>query len=112
MYVGEYSFLTKKLETMKYVMATNGQFVKVPYVSYIDKYAEHDGVKIASITTVVLNKTNKFNYKVIDFDLDQPIPDSEFDLPVPWYIQTPDVPLSELKKDSKSPEAPKAPKGK
>lgn len=95
-YVGKNNFLTKRLETKMYV---KGQ--SFDYTSIIDRYSMYKGVMIASESTVILNKNIKQVFHVIDYQLNVKIPDSEFELPTPWYLKNTEKRLKQEEKELK-----------
>lgn len=80
-YIGKDNFLTKRLETTRFTK--DGSY---KYISETDKYAMYDGVWVSSESRIIIGDT-VFTYKVIDYKLNIDIPDSEFELPTPWYLQ-------------------------
>lgn len=93
MFVGKNNFLTKRLETKMYI---KGQ--AFDYTSIIDRYSMYKGVMIASESTVVLNNNIKQIFHVMDYQLNVDIPDSEFELPTPWYLKNTDKRLKQEEK--------------
>lgn len=79
-YVSKDDFLTKKLETTVYT--DKGKF---PYVSVSSKFKDFDRVKIATETFVTSGSFTQ-KYETTAFSLNEDIPDSEFELPAPWYL--------------------------
>jgi outer membrane lipoprotein-sorting protein len=96
MYVGKNNFLTKRLETKMYVKGGS-----IDYTSIIDRYSMYKGVMIASESTVILNTTTKQIFHVIDYQLDVDIPDSEFELPTPWFLKNTQKRLKQEEKELK-----------
>lgn len=80
MYIGANDFLTKRFETTLY---SDGS--KFPYVSVTGKYVWIEGIRMASETTVSV-AGNSEHSSLESFLLNPEIPDSEFQLPVPWYV--------------------------
>ena len=92
-YLDAYDYLTRKMETNIY--SFRGKF---PYKSTIDKYEKCNGVLIPK-ETVVDAGGSVLKYTVIDYKLNVEIPDSEFNLPVPWFQAPPEY--SPVKIDDK-----------
>ena len=67
------------------------------YVSLIDRYSIYKGVMMASESTVFVNNDKQL-FHTIDFQLNVDIPDSDFELPVPWYNQKYNSPLKGAEK--------------
>lgn len=80
-YIGKDNFLTKKLETTRFT--TGGSY---KYISETEKYSQYDSVWVASESKVTAGDST-FTYKIVDYKMNIDIPDSEFEVPTPWYLQ-------------------------
>lgn len=76
-FIGKNNFLTKRLELN--IETANGS--RELYISTMEKYALYEGVMVASLSTVkFMGRETK--YKMIDYQLNVDIDDSEFKPPV------------------------------
>lgn len=78
-YVNKNNFLTKKT-----FVELNFKGIDTKIESIVDKYDLYNGVMIASESTNITNGVKRDSH-VVDYQLNAPIPDSEFEPPDAWY---------------------------